>query len=63
MFSLSPNDEVILERSLNDPDLRQIALLRLARHTNDEIAEKLGCSLATVKRRVAEIRDQWSTFQ
>jgi len=46
--------------SLDDGELREIALLRLANHTNDEIAEKLGCSRATVKRRVAEIRDRWS---
>jgi DNA-directed RNA polymerase specialized sigma24 family protein len=35
-------------------------LLRLASHTNDEIAGKLGCSVATVKRRVAEIRQCWA---
>ena len=46
--------------SLDDGALREIALLRLATHTNEEIAEKLGCSVATVKRRVADIRHCWS---
>ncbi len=46
--------------SLDDGQLRQVALLRLASHTNDEIAGKLGCSIATVKRRVAEIRQSWA---
>ena len=48
---------------LDDPTLRQVALLRLASHTNEEIAQQVGCSLASVKRRVAEIRHRWSRFQ
>ncbi len=63
--SLSPYlgaacEEMLL--NLNDENLRKLALLRLANHTNAEIAEKLQCSVATVKRRVAEIRDHWSAF-
>ncbi len=48
---------------LDDPALRRIALLRLAGHTNDEIAQQLQCSVATVKRRVANIREQWSELR
>jgi len=43
--------------SLNDSQLRQIALLKMAGHTDQEIAELIGCSLRTVERRTAEIRD------
>ena len=64
--TLSPHLGVACEEmlaQLDDACLRQVALLRLANHTNDEIALKLDCSVATVKRRVAEIRKQWATFQ
>lgn len=44
---------------LSDESLRQIALLRLENYTVDEIAEKLHCSVRTVKRRLALIRAVW----
>lgn len=40
--------------------LRPIVLLRLAGHTNCEIATAQGCSLATVERRLKLIRSIWS---
>ncbi|HEX8202555.1 MAG TPA: ECF-type sigma factor, partial [Isosphaeraceae bacterium] len=46
--------------SLGDDLLRQIALWKLVGHTHDEIARKLGCSLAKVGRKVDLIRDQWA---
>ena len=37
-------------------ELREIALLRMQGYTNEEIAEKLGCALRTVARRLDWIR-------
>jgi RNA polymerase sigma factor (sigma-70 family) len=45
---------------LENDQLRQIALLRLAGYSNAEIAARVGCSVATVKRRVEQIRQSWS---
>lgn len=42
-------------------DLRPVVLLRLAGHTNAEIAASQQCSLATVERRVKLVRAIWST--
>jgi DNA-directed RNA polymerase specialized sigma24 family protein len=42
-----------------DDDLRQVALLRLDGHSNDEIADRLGCARRTVARRLEQIRDTW----
>jgi len=41
---------------LRDPALRAVAVWKLEGHTNAEIAERQGCSLATVERRLAIIR-------
>lgn len=48
--------------SLDDELLRRIALMRLANYGNEEIAAEIGCSLATVKRRVNDIRKKWSAI-
>ncbi|MCG8648582.1 MAG: ECF-type sigma factor [Pirellulales bacterium] len=48
---------------LGDSTLQRVALLRLASYTNDEIAAELNCGVATIKRRVAEIRSIWSTIR
>jgi DNA-directed RNA polymerase specialized sigma24 family protein len=45
----------LLER-LDDDVLRKVAVLRMEGHTNDEIAEKLGCARRTVARQLALIR-------
>jgi RNA polymerase sigma factor (sigma-70 family) len=42
-----------------DPELRQIAQLRLDGYTNTEIAAQLGCALRTVERRLELIRRIW----
>ena len=44
---------------LGDETLRRIASLRLENYSLMEIAEALGCSLRTVKRRLAMIRTKW----
>jgi DNA-directed RNA polymerase specialized sigma24 family protein len=41
---------------LRDPALRQVAVWKLEGSTNAEIAERQGCSLPTVERRLAIIR-------
>ncbi|NBO92240.1 MAG: RNA polymerase subunit sigma-70 [Planctomycetia bacterium] len=49
---------VLLEK-LGDEQLRQIAVRKLEGFTNDEIAADLGCTVRTVGRRLALIRDLW----
>jgi DNA-directed RNA polymerase specialized sigma24 family protein len=44
---------------LLDPDLQQIALLKLEGRTNEEIAALISRSLPTVERRLKLIRDKW----
>jgi RNA polymerase sigma factor (sigma-70 family) len=44
---------------LEDESLRQIAVLRLESYSVAEIGQRLGCSLRTVKRRLAIIRQRW----
>ena len=44
---------------LETDDLRQVALWKLAGHTNAAIAAKLGCSNATVQRTLSYIRETW----
>lgn len=45
---------------LNDPDLRAVALLRLAGHTNDQIAAEMGYTRRSIQRMLALIRRSWS---
>jgi DNA-directed RNA polymerase specialized sigma24 family protein len=44
---------------LETDDHRQVAVWKLAGHTNDAIAIGLGRSIATVERTLARIRDTW----
>jgi len=44
---------------LENDELRQIAIWKLAGHTNEAIRIKLGLSLATVERILAHIRETW----
>ena len=45
--------------SLGEDSLRQVALMRMEGYTNDEIAERLGCGLRTVSRKLELIRRSW----
>ena len=45
---------------LPDESLGQVAGLRLEGYTDREIAERLGCGLSTVERRLRTIRTVWS---
>jgi len=47
---------------LGEEVLRMIALWKLLGHTNEEIARKLDCSLASVERKIGRIRAKWAAF-
>ena len=51
--------ELLLDR-LDQPALRQIALLKLDGHTNQEIAEQIGRNVRSVERKLNLIRSLWS---
>jgi DNA-directed RNA polymerase specialized sigma24 family protein len=44
---------------LADDDLRRIAVWKLAGDSNEEIAQRLGCGLRTVERKLGVIRAVW----
>lgn len=44
---------------LGDEQLRQIAVWRMEGYTNQEIADRLGCVVETVERRLRLIRSAW----
>lgn len=56
--SLNEIMEELLSK-LDDSQLRQIAIDKLYGYTNQEIARKQACSLATVERRLRLIRARW----
>ena len=45
---------------LRDDSLRQVALLRMEGYTNEEVADRLGCSLRTIARKIELIRRTWT---
>jgi DNA-directed RNA polymerase specialized sigma24 family protein len=54
---VAENCALLLDRL--EPELRQIAQLRLDGYTNAEIAAQLNCALRTVERRLELIRRIW----
>jgi RNA polymerase sigma factor (sigma-70 family) len=46
-------------RDLPEPDLRQVALMKLEGYTNHEIAEALQCGGRSVERKLNLIRKRW----
>jgi len=58
LIQLAEESESLLDR-LGDDTLRQIAIWKLEGYTNEEIRERLGCSIRTVKSRVSLIREIW----
>jgi RNA polymerase sigma factor (sigma-70 family) len=50
--------ERLLER-LEDPELEALATAKLEGYTNEEIAQRLGCSVRTIERRLRLIRKKW----
>jgi DNA-directed RNA polymerase specialized sigma24 family protein len=49
---------VLLEK-LRDETLRQVAMMRLEGFTSEEIADRLGCSVRSVARKLELIRRTW----
>jgi hypothetical protein len=47
---------------LKDDSLRQVALYKLKKLTNDEIAAQLGCTSRSVERKLCVIRNKWETM-
>ncbi len=45
-----------LLQSIHDPQLQELALGKMEGYSNDEMAERLGCSLRTIERRLRLIR-------
>ena len=48
-----------LREALGDASLCQVLDLRLEGYTREEIAERMGCAVATVKRKLDVIRQTW----
>ena len=46
---------------LEDDTLRSVAVWKLEGYTNEEIAGKLDCSVATVERKLRRIRNAWGS--
>jgi DNA-directed RNA polymerase specialized sigma24 family protein len=45
---------------LPDAELKTLAVWKMERYTNEEIADRLGCVLRTVERRLKVIRSLWA---
>jgi DNA-directed RNA polymerase specialized sigma24 family protein len=46
-------------RDLPEPDLCQVALMKLEGHTNREVAETLACSERSAERKLNSICKRW----
>ena len=44
---------------LEDAVLRAVAVAKMEGYSNAEIAERLGCSVASVERKLKRIRETW----
>jgi len=65
----SPAEAAVLNEALErrlealaDPELRQIALLRLEGYTNREIADQFDCTERSIERRMERIRNKWTLY-
>ena len=45
---------------LDEAELRSVALWKVEGYTNEEIAEKLGCVVRSVERKLQRIRILWA---
>jgi len=45
-----------------DDDLRAVTVAKMEDYTNQEIAQKLDCSAATIERRLRLVRSVWKTL-
>jgi len=46
--------------SLIEPDLRSVAQWKMEGYTNEEIADRLGCAIRSVERKLGAIRSIWN---
>ena len=59
-FALMVGDECRrLFGLLRDETLREVARLKMEGYTNEEVADRLGCSLRSVARKIGLIRRTW----
>ncbi|MEL7496531.1 MAG: ECF-type sigma factor [Planctomycetota bacterium] len=70
LLSREPTPEFIAElhetserlfAAIDQPDLKEIALLRVEGYNDSEIADRLDCSRRTVQRRLTMIRQLWES--
>lgn len=61
-FALEVAEELEQKLSPLEPDARQVAELKMSGHTNREISERLGFSIAKVERKLALIRERWESL-
>ncbi len=47
---------------LGDTTLQTIALLKMEGYTNEEICQRLACSVSTVERKLRRIRHEWASI-
>ena len=50
----------LLFSSLEKDMLKEVAMSKVQGYTNEEIAQRLGCSLSTIERKLRLIREIWS---
>ena len=72
LLSREPTPEFVAEfqettdrlfAALDEPELKEIAILRVEGYNDNDIAEKLNCSRRTVQRRLTMIRRCWETLE
>jgi len=49
--------------ALPDDNFREIALMRLAGFSNQEISAKFGCSVRTIDRKLVIVREVWNSLE
>lgn len=68
LLSREPTPEFVAElhetserlfAAIDEPDLKEVALLRVEGYNDSEIADRLNCSRRTVQRRLKMIRQLW----
>jgi len=58
-FAVMMAEECSRLRGQLDDDLRAVTVAKMEDYTNQEIAQKLDCSAATIERRLRLVRSVW----
>ncbi len=53
-------EELVTQLNTRGTKLTEVAMMKLAGYTREEIAEQLDCSVKTVDRKLARIREEWT---